>query len=77
MPTRRALTTTTRWVLRHKKLVVGLWVALALAGIAAAGPADRSFDQQFSLPGEEAFVVNDRVAKTYGNGGDAAPLVPV
>ena len=77
MPKRNAMTALTRWVLGHKTLVVALWVALAIAGVAAMGPADRSFEQQFNLPGEEAFVANSQIVETYGNGGDAAPLVPV
>ncbi|HEX8648952.1 MAG TPA: MMPL family transporter [Thermoleophilaceae bacterium] len=71
------MTSLTRWVLGHKSLVVGLWVALALAGVAATGPADRSFEQQFNVPGEEAFIANSQIVETYGSGGDAAPLVPV
>ncbi|MGZ6694452.1 MAG: MMPL family transporter, partial [Solirubrobacteraceae bacterium] len=71
------MTTVTRWVLAHKKLVIALWATLTVAGVAAMGPADRSFEQQFNLPGKEAFAANSRIAKTYGNGGDVAPLVPV
>jgi RND superfamily putative drug exporter len=74
---RSPMTTLTRWVLGHKKIVVALWVALAVAGVAAMGPADRAFQQQFDLPGKEAFVANSRIAETYGNGGAAAPIVPV
>ena len=48
------MTSLTRWVLDHKPLVVVLWIALAVAGVAAAGPADRAFEQQFTLPGQEA-----------------------
>ncbi len=70
------MATVTRWVLGHKKLVVGIWVVLALAGIAAMGPADKSFEQQFSVPGE-ASTANSEIVATYGNGGDTAPLVPV
>ena len=77
MPKRNAMASLTRWVLGHKKLVVGLWVALAVAGVAAIGPADRSFEQQFNVPGKEAFAANTQIVETYGNGGDAAPLVPV
>ena len=77
MSKRSAMTSLTRWVLGHKKLVVGLWVALAVAGVAAMGPADRSFEQQFNVPGKEGFVANSQIVETYGNGGDAAPLVPV
>src|SRR5439155_7786089 len=77
MSKRNPMATLTRWVLGHKKLVVALWAVLTVAGIAAIGPADRSFEQQFNLPGKEAFVANSRIAKAYGSGGDVAPLVPV
>lgn len=77
MSKRTAMTALSRWVLAHKKVVVGLWVLLAVAGFAAMGPADRSFQQQFDLPGTEAFDANSHIAQTYGNGGDIAPLVPV
>jgi putative drug exporter of the RND superfamily len=77
MTERNAMTTLTRWVLAHKKLVAGLWLVLALAGIAAMGPADKAFNNHFDVPGKEAFAANSQIAATYGNGGDAAPLVPV
>ena len=77
MSERNAMTTLTRWVLGHKKLVAGLWLVLTLAGIAAMGPADKAFNNHFDVPGKEAFAANSQIAATYGNGGDAAPLVPV
>src|SRR5215210_1790039 len=76
MSKRNSMTALTRWVLSHKKLVVGLWVLLAVAGVAATGPADKSFEEQFNIPGE-AFAANRQIAAGYGNGGDVAPLVPV
>src|SRR5215218_6591480 len=72
-----AMATFTRWVLAHKTLVVGLWIVLAIAGVAAMGPADKSFSEQFNVPGKEAYAANSRIVATYGNGGDVAPLVPV
>ena len=51
MSERGAMTTLTRWVLGHRKLVVALWVVLAAAGVATMGPANRSFEQQFNIPG--------------------------
>jgi putative drug exporter of the RND superfamily len=77
MSKRSAMTTLTRWVLAHKKLVVALWAVLTVAGVAAIGPANRSFEQQFNIPGKEAFVANSQIAKTYGSGGDVSPIVPV
>src|SRR5918994_6604668 len=77
MSKRSAMATLTRWVLGHKKPVVGLWIALAIAGVAAMGPAGKSFDEQFEIPGKEAFEANQQIVATYGSGGDVAPLVPV
>ena len=77
MSKRNSMATLTRWVLSHKVVVVGLWVMLAVAGIAAMGPADKSFNNQFNIPGKEAFAANSQIVETYGNGGDVAPLVPV
>jgi RND superfamily putative drug exporter len=66
-----------RWVLRHKRLVVGLWAAVAIVAFASIGPAGRSLSQQFGVPGREGFETNRRIAALFGNGGDVAPLVPV
>ncbi len=66
-----------RWVLRHKRLVVGFWVAVTIAAFAAIGPAGKSLSQQFSVPGREGFQTNQQIAAIYGSGGDVAPLVPV
>jgi RND superfamily putative drug exporter len=67
----------TRFVLRHRLLVVGLWLALTSAGIAAAGPAFRSFSAQYSVPGREGYETNQEITRLYGNGGDSAPVVAV
>lgn len=77
MSERSAMTTLTRWVLGHKKLVTLVWAVLTVAGFAAMGPADRAFQQQFEIPGKEAFAANAQIVETYGSGGDIAPLVPV
>jgi putative drug exporter of the RND superfamily len=67
-----------RWVLAHKRLVVALWLVVAVAGAAAAGPASRALDPEFSVPDREGWETNVRIAQRYaGTGGDAAPLVPV
>ncbi len=73
----KAMTTLTRWVLAHKRLVVGLWLVIALGGVAAMRPAGNALSEQFNLPGTEAFIADSGVAAVYGNGGDVAPLVPV
>jgi RND superfamily putative drug exporter len=66
-----------RWILRHKRLVVGFWVVVTIAAFAAIGPAGKSLSQQFGVPGREGFEANQHIAAIYGSGGDVAPLVPV
>ena len=41
------------WILQHKRLVVGFWVAVTIAAFAAIGPAGKSLSQQFDVPGRE------------------------
>jgi putative drug exporter of the RND superfamily len=71
------VTALTNWVLHHKRTVIGLWLAVAVAAFAAIGPANDALSQQFNVPGGEGFETNQRLAAIYGNGGDVAPLVPV
>ena len=67
----------TGWVLAHKRLVVGFWVAVTLVAFAAIGPAGKALSPEFTVPGREGFETNRALAATYGNGGDVAPIVPV
>jgi putative drug exporter of the RND superfamily len=72
------LSSLTRWVLAHKRTVVLTWIALTIAGIAAAGPATDALDPEFSVPNKEGWETNVASAKHYqGTGGDTAPLIPV
>jgi RND superfamily putative drug exporter len=71
------MTSLTRWVLDHKRLVVGLWLAITIAAFAAIQPAGNALSQEFGVPGREGFETNQELAAIYGNGGDVAPLVPV
>jgi putative drug exporter of the RND superfamily len=68
----------TRWVLAHKRLVVLGWIALTIAGIAAAGPASKALKTQFSVPDKESWKTNVAIANSYGSDRNGtAPLVPV
>ena len=63
-------------VTRRKFTVIGLWLILVVAGVAAASNlADRWF-QSFSIPGFSAYEANQRIVKTFGSG-EQAPLVVV
>jgi RND superfamily putative drug exporter len=72
------VSTLTRWVLTHKRIVVGFWLVLTLVGIASAGPATEALKQKFTVPGREGYETNVQIAKHYaGTGGEHPPLVPV
>ena len=66
----------TRWVLRHRLLVVLVWLAATGGGIVAAGSLGSAFSKRFSIPGR-AIAVSDRIAHRFGAGGQTAPLVGV
>ena len=68
----------TRWVLAHKRTVAVLWLALTIAGVAAAGPASDALEPEFSVPNKEGWETNVAITERYGGtGGDTAPLLPV
>jgi RND superfamily putative drug exporter len=68
----------TRWVLAHKRIVVGFWVVATIAGIMAAGPASDALDQKFSTPNKEGWETNVAIAKHYrGTGNETSPMLPV
>ncbi len=71
------MTSTTRWVLAHKRIVAIAWILLTLVGIGTVGTSTKAFSKKFSVPGREGFVTNDRIARIYHTGGNYAPLVPV
>src|SRR3954464_9602877 len=68
----------THLVLKHKRAVVISWLLLTIAGMAAAGPASRALDPEFSVPGGEGWKTNVAIERRYqGTGGNSAPLLPV
>jgi putative drug exporter of the RND superfamily len=68
----------TRWVLGHKRIIVVFWVALTVIGIASVNSATKAMDQKFSVPGKEGWETNVTIAQLFGgSGGDTAPIVPV
>jgi RND superfamily putative drug exporter len=67
----------TRFVLKHKRFVLGVWLVVTIAAFAAIQPANDALSQQFNVPGREGFETNQALGEIYGNGGDVAPIVPV
>ncbi|MFL5831714.1 MAG: MMPL family transporter [Solirubrobacteraceae bacterium] len=71
------MTSITRWVLAHKRLVTVLWVLVTLVGIVTVGSSTSAFSKKFSVPGREGFTTNDQIVRIYHQGGRYPPLVPV
>ena len=67
----------TRWVLAHKRIVVVAWILLTVAGIAASGPASKAMNQKFTVPGKEGWETNVSIAQRYGGDPAGNPLLPV
>ena len=71
------LTSITRWVLAHRRLVTTAWIAITLVGIATVGSSTSAFSKKFTVPGREGFTTNSKIVGIYHQGGRGAPLVPV
>src|SRR5262249_15211767 len=62
-----------RFVLRHKLVVVAFWAAILAAGAAASGGLSSRLSQQVSLPGSAGYRANQPILRLYGNGGGGDP----
>ena len=63
-------------IVRRRKLVIGVWVALTLFGAFAASQVSKRWYQSFSIPGYSAYEANQRTLERFGTG-QQAPLVAV
>jgi RND superfamily putative drug exporter len=61
-------------VLRHKLLVVLVWLAIAAAGFATVGKATSALSTSFSIPGQ-AFQTDAAIQRLYHTGGFENPPV--
>ncbi len=71
------MTSLTRWVLAHRKLVVGFWSLVTIIGVLSVSSATGALSQQFTVPGREGSETNQAIAKLFGSGGNVPPLVAV
>ena len=65
------------WLLRHKLVVLGVWLVVLLLGVVLAPAVSQRLSTDFSLPGQPGYQANLAIAETYGSGGHAHPIVPV
>ena len=66
-----------RFVLRHRLLVVGLWLGVLGVGIPNLGRAADAFSQTFAVPGREGFETNEAILERYGIDSLTDAIVPV
>jgi len=76
-PGRGVMTPLTAFVLRHRRLVIGFWLLLLVAGGAAAGKVPQRLSTDFSLPGQPGYVAAQKLMHAYGNGGRAPSILTV
>jgi RND superfamily putative drug exporter len=65
----------TRWVLRHKLVVLTFWLVIAVSGGMTAAKATHQMVNSFSVPGA-GIATNNKIAATYHSGGGQDPLIP-
>jgi len=65
-----------RFVLRHRRLIMLVWLLAFVAGVAGVGKSVDRLSTDFSLPGQPGYETATRIRHTYGTGPDVAPLRP-
>jgi putative drug exporter of the RND superfamily len=70
------MSTLTRFVLKHKLLVIAFWLILALAGAMTATSTTKRLTSSFAMPGA-AFRAEARIQGLYAHDGAQDPTVPV
>ena len=64
------------FVIRHRRAVIGAWIALTIFGAYSASAVSNRWLTQFSIPGYSAYEANQRTLHAFGNG-EQAPMVAV
>ncbi|MGI8421930.1 MAG: MMPL family transporter, partial [Gaiellaceae bacterium] len=63
-------------MVKRRKLVIGVWLALTLFGGFSASQVSKRWFESFSIPGYSAYEANQRTLHAFGTG-EQAPLVAV
>jgi RND superfamily putative drug exporter len=66
----------THVIVRRRKLVIGVWIALTVFGAFSAGQVSKRWFESFSIPGYSSYETNQKTLKVFGTG-EQAPLVAV
>ncbi|MGB9111721.1 MAG: MMPL family transporter, partial [Acidimicrobiales bacterium] len=66
---------TTAFVLRHKRIVVLVWLVLFGVGGAVTEHTIKRLTADFSLPGQSGYITEKKIQAAYGNGTEQQALV--
>jgi RND superfamily putative drug exporter len=63
-------------IVRRRRVVIGVWVALTLFGAFSAGQVSKRWYQSFSIPGYSGYETDQQTLRVFGSG-ENPPLVAV
>ena len=66
-----------RWCQHHGKLTILLWLIIAIAGFISISVSSNKFSFSFDLPGQPAFIANQKIINKTNTGGNFDPLIIV
>src|SRR5215212_8849974 len=67
-----------RWgelVLRHRRIVMLVWLVVAIAGISVTSTVNDRLTVDFSLPGQPGDEAANKIIEEFHNGGNTSPLI--
>jgi RND superfamily putative drug exporter len=67
----------TNAAMAHRRLVLGGWLVLAIAGGWAASSVSDALTRSLDAPGRPAFAANADIARHFGTGGQVSPIALV
>jgi RND superfamily putative drug exporter len=65
----------TAFVLRHRRWVMLLWLAVVIAGVATLGSTTKRLSTEFKLPGQPSYIADSKIDALYHNGAQTVPIV--
>ncbi len=67
----------TKWMLRHKTIVVFAWLLLAVAGYLTQSHIRRRLDYSYTTPGQPGYVANSAITERFGLDATFETTLPV
>jgi RND superfamily putative drug exporter len=71
------MTSLTRFVMSHRRLVALAWIVLAVAGAAATSSATSRMTHTFATPGNAGYDTNHKILQRFGIDGNEQPTIAV